>query len=327
MSANLIVGKDPAGNKVPIAVDAAGKIQIGGVQLDNLNVNTDQIEGKQDATNALLTTTAADVALTKGYANVTKGSGVVDSNTQRVTLATDGPGVANLTTIATNTTPLASLTSTSVSGKQGLDVNIIAGGGGGGSGGASAAYNATLPTYTSGASSTLQTDVNGKLITTPSVQLNSGIVTATTQRVTLATDGPEVTNSTAIKNSVANIPAKGAATTGNSTPVNIASDQIVPVRLATGTASIGYLTAPSTFSAGQQAVTATAAALPSGTLTNGVVLTNSSSAVVYIGNTGVTSSTGYALPVGASIGLTVAALSSVFIVGTASSGNLSYLGS
>jgi hypothetical protein len=68
MSANLIVGKDPSGNKVPVAVDAAGKLQIGGVQLDNLNVNTDQIEGKQDVTNALLTTTAADVAATKASA-------------------------------------------------------------------------------------------------------------------------------------------------------------------------------------------------------------------------------------------------------------------
>jgi hypothetical protein len=68
MSANLIVGKDPTGNKVPVAVDAAGKIQIGGVQLDNLNVNTDQIEGKQDVTNALLTTQAADLAATKASA-------------------------------------------------------------------------------------------------------------------------------------------------------------------------------------------------------------------------------------------------------------------
>jgi hypothetical protein len=68
MSANLIVGKDPTGNKVPVAVDAAGKLQIGGVQLDNLNVNTDQIEGKQDVTNALLTTQAADLAATKASA-------------------------------------------------------------------------------------------------------------------------------------------------------------------------------------------------------------------------------------------------------------------
>lgn len=36
--------------------------------------------------------------------NITRGGGAIDSNTQRVTLATDGPGVANLATIATNTT-------------------------------------------------------------------------------------------------------------------------------------------------------------------------------------------------------------------------------
>lgn len=65
MSANLIVGKDPTGNKVPVAVDAAGKLQIGGVSLDSLTVNTDQIESKQDTTNAILTTTAADTALIK----------------------------------------------------------------------------------------------------------------------------------------------------------------------------------------------------------------------------------------------------------------------
>jgi hypothetical protein len=80
MSANLIVGKDPDGNKVPVAVDAAGKLQIGGVQLDNLNVNTDQIEGKQDVTNALLTTQAADIAAVKtqlatGSIAVTGGGG------------------------------------------------------------------------------------------------------------------------------------------------------------------------------------------------------------------------------------------------------------
>ncbi|NBZ96374.1 MAG: hypothetical protein EBR40_08120, partial [Proteobacteria bacterium] len=80
MSANLIVGKDPTGNKVPVAVDAAGKLQIGGVQLDALNLNTDQIESKQDTTNAILTTTAADLAAVKnqlatGTVTVSGGGG------------------------------------------------------------------------------------------------------------------------------------------------------------------------------------------------------------------------------------------------------------
>jgi hypothetical protein len=189
----LMIGKTSDGLKRPVLVDSTGKIQVGGVQLDNLNVNTDQIEAKQDTTNAILTTQAADLAAVKAQ-------------------------------LATGT--------------------IAVTGGGGGGGGASAAYNATLPTYTSGASSTLQTDVNGRLITTPTVQLGSGVVTSTTQRVTLAADGPEVTNSTAIKNNTANIPAKGAATTANSTPVNIASDQTVPVSVSSGTLTLTSSTNP-----------------------------------------------------------------------------------
>jgi hypothetical protein len=82
----------------------------------NLSADLSDIENKQDTTNALLTTQAADLAAVK-------------------------------TQLATGTI-------------------AVTGGGGGGGGGASAAYNATLPTYTSGASSTLQTDVNGRLITT-----------------------------------------------------------------------------------------------------------------------------------------------------------------
>jgi len=97
--------------------------------------------------------------------------------------------------------------------------------------------------------------------------------------------------------------------------------------LPSGSNSIGYLTQPNSFASGQQAVTASASPLPSATLVNGVVLTNGSSATVYIGGSGVTTSTGYALAVGSSVGLGVANLSSVYIIGTASSGNLSYIGS
>jgi hypothetical protein len=61
----LMIGKTSSGAKLPVLVDNTGKLQIGGVQLDNLNVNTDQIEGKQDVTNALLTTQAADLAAVK----------------------------------------------------------------------------------------------------------------------------------------------------------------------------------------------------------------------------------------------------------------------
>ena len=77
MSANLIVGKDPDGNKVPVAVDATGQLKIVGgggggggstdmtvanAQLIAINANTDGLEGKADTGNALLTTQAADTA-------------------------------------------------------------------------------------------------------------------------------------------------------------------------------------------------------------------------------------------------------------------------
>jgi hypothetical protein len=97
--------------------------------------------------------------------------------------------------------------------------------------------------------------------------------------------------------------------------------------LGAGTNAIGYLTNPSTFTAGQQTVTASAAALPSATLTTGIVLTNNATATVYLGTSGVTSSNGYALPSGASIGLAVSNLNVVYLIGTASTGNLSYIGS
>lgn len=82
MSANLIVGKDPTGNKVPVAVDATGQLKIVGggggggstdmtvanAQLIAINANTDGLEGKADTGNALLTTQAADTALIKDKA-------------------------------------------------------------------------------------------------------------------------------------------------------------------------------------------------------------------------------------------------------------------
>ena len=82
MSANLIVGKDPDGNKVPVAVDAAGQLKVTGggggggstdmtvanAQLIAINANTDGLEGKADTSNAILTTQAADTALIKDEA-------------------------------------------------------------------------------------------------------------------------------------------------------------------------------------------------------------------------------------------------------------------
>ena len=162
MSANLIVGKDPTGNKVPVAVDAAGKLQIGGVQLDALNLNTDQIESKQDTTNAILTTTAADLAAVKNQ-------------------------------LATGTVTVS---------------------GGGGGGGTSAQYNSTLPTYTSGATTSLQTDVNGRLITTGGLtdtQLRASAVPVSASTLPLPSGAATSANQTTSNTSLATI----ATNTGN----------------------------------------------------------------------------------------------------------------
>lgn len=131
MSANLIVGKDPSGNKTPVAVDANGAVVISGTVSSIGNVET-----ILNNSLAVETVMAADVAAIKSGNRLNDGSG-------------------------------NAITSSTVGSKRGVDVNIIAGGGGGGGGGGvSAQFNTTLPTYNNGDPSTLQTDVNGRLITT-----------------------------------------------------------------------------------------------------------------------------------------------------------------
>lgn len=75
---------DGNSDAIPLLADkTTGRLLVdigSSVQLDNLNVNTDQIESKQDTTNAILTTTAADLAAVKtqlatGTIAVTGGGG------------------------------------------------------------------------------------------------------------------------------------------------------------------------------------------------------------------------------------------------------------
>lgn len=94
--------------------------------------------------------------------------------------------------------------------------------------------------------------------------------------------------------------------------------------LPAGQNAIGYISSPSTPLAGQVTTTGTAAAIGSGSLTTGVTITNTGSATVYLGASGVTTSTGYALIGGASVSLVVANLSSIYAIGA---GTLSYIGS
>ena len=104
-----MIGKTSDGKKLPVLIDSTGKIQVGGVQLDNLDVNTDQIEAKQDVTNALLTTTAADLAATKAStasiagmaipANDYISLGYTGSNLTSVVYKTGGSGGTTVATL------------------------------------------------------------------------------------------------------------------------------------------------------------------------------------------------------------------------------------
>jgi len=98
---------------------------------------------------------------------------LVDATTGRLKVDALGASAADLTLIHSKLDTSNGIATGTAADAHSIKVQLASGtiavtggSGGGAGGGASAAYNATLPTYTSGASSTLQTDINGKLITT-----------------------------------------------------------------------------------------------------------------------------------------------------------------
>ena len=101
----------------------------------------------------------------------------------------------------------------------------------------------------------------------------SGTVSLPTGAATSANQTTANSSLTTIANNTSNIPAKGAATTANSTPVNIASDQTVPVSatslpLPTGAATnSGLTTINATLGSPMQNSGGTVAATQSGTWT------------------------------------------------------------
>jgi hypothetical protein len=89
------------------------------------------------------------------------------------------------------------------------------------------------------------------------------------------------------------------------------------------------LSVPSTPVNGQQTTTSSAAALPSNTVTTGVIVTNTGATnAVYIGNSGLTSGNGYSLAPGASVGLVVSNTNSIYVLnGSGGSSTVSFIGS
>jgi len=86
---------------------------------------------------------------------------------------------------------------------------------------------------------------------------------------------------------------------------------------------------PSTVIAGQQAVTATAAALPLGALTNGVIVTGLSTNTisVFIGPAGVTTSTGAEIQPGGALSAAVNNLDILYVVASTTEASVTWLGS
>lgn len=112
-------------------------------------------------------------------------------------------------------------------------------------------------------------------------------------------------NLAAIKADVDKIPSQGAAATAASTPVNIASDQVVPVSLNVPTTINNGKTAVST--SGTRVTLAASTVVKSVTIK--ALITNTG--LIYVGNATVASTNGYQLAAGDSISLDIANLNTV----------------
>ncbi len=113
----------------------------------------------------------------------------------------------------------------------------------------------------------------------------------------------------------------------NSGPVPVAVDPATGALLTTAT--INPVVLPTVLVSGQQTVTGSAAALTSGALSEGVVLEalSSNTVSIFVGKSGVTTSTGYELQPGASIGIAVSNMDKIFVVCGSTSPVVTWVGS
>lgn len=121
----------------------------------------------------------------------------------------------------------------------------------------------------------------------------------------------------------------GVSTTDQITPVLLEVDPATGRLLVNAIVTIGPTTLPTALVNGQQTVTTSAVALPSGALTEGVIVealsTNTLS--VFVGGTGVTTSTGYELQPGASVGIAVDNASRIYVRCASGSPVVTWVGS
>jgi len=288
----LMIGKTSDGLKRPVLVDSTGKIQVGGVQLGNLNVNTDQLEAKQGTTNALLTTIQSDLVAP------------LPLPTGAATSANQTTANSSLSTIATNTNNLDVALSTRLKPADtlagvtavGSITNALPAGtnsigqvtANAGSNLSTSNLDVALSTRLKPADTLAGVTAVGSITNALPAGTNSiGQVTANagtnlnTSSLALESGG----NLATIATNTGKIPSKGTATIANSTPVNIASDQTVPVSLAS-------VPSHAVTNAGTFAVQNTAAT-PAGTNSIGTVGLNAGSNTIgAISNTAFTANAG-----------------------------------
>lgn len=170
-------------------------------------------------------------------------------------------------------------------------------------------YNATPPTLTDGQSAGLQTDSNSRLIVAPLTSSSTvSVVQATGSNLHTTVDSSALPT--------------GASTSANQTTANTS--------LATIATNTAPLLVPSAFYSGQKTSSGTAVAIStSQAIQNGVIVQalSGNAASVYVGATGVTSSTGFELQPGQATSIGVNNLSSVFVISTTSGDGICFIGS
>jgi hypothetical protein len=168
--------------------------------------------------------------------------------------------------------------------------------------------------------------VDGSAVTQPV----SGTVTVSNPQTSVSITGtPTVSvqggNSTAVK-------VDGSAVTQPvSGTVSVSGGSVtITGGIPAGSNVIGGVTLPAASAPvyGQQTSTGTATSLPSNTLTSGIVLTNiGTTNAIWVGGSGLTTSNGYSLAPGASVGLVVSNTSSIYILQNTGVSTLSFIGS
>jgi hypothetical protein len=175
---------------------------------------------------------------------------------------------------------------------------------------------------------TIQGSVDGvNFFNTTYVALASGGISANFNAATATMGQINSVGLTSIKFLASNLVGSTTITAIGSIAVsNVMLDNSIPA----GSNVIGGVTLPAASAPvyGQQASTGTATALPSNALTSGIVLTNiGATNAIWIGGSGLTTSNGYSLAAGASVGLVVSNTSSIYILQNTGASTLSFIGS